>query len=91
MRSMKLDPLEDTVSQAYYLLRRGVPALQFLGMQGDRAQFGPVIRIPRGEELEDCGYGLNEDTLKVRHGECYYIVYRQHLDFDQGIVLPLRM
>jgi hypothetical protein len=66
-----------------YTLPRKVAAL-YIG-QNSRSS-GYLAELPQGAQVELCGSGYNERTLKIRlHGE-YYIAFAQDLELDT--VLP---
>jgi hypothetical protein len=42
-------------------------------------RYGPVCELPEGADLEICGAGFSERTVKARYGDCYYHVYWRDL------------
>ena len=61
------------------VLRQEVPALQLIATDNGHARWGPLIRLPRGAELQEFGEGFDDQTLRVRCDGCFYIIFNQDL------------
>ncbi len=71
-------PEENRVGHRY-VLHEEIPALQLVATENGHARWGPLIRLPRGAELDELGEGFDKRTVMVRFGPCYYIVFQQDL------------
>ena len=62
-----------------YRLPRKVAALN-IGQDSESP--GYLMELPKGAQVEVCGCGYNDRTLRIRlHGE-YYIAFAQDLELD---------
>ncbi|MBV9676398.1 MAG: hypothetical protein JO185_08690 [Acidobacteriaceae bacterium] len=64
------------------ILSRNIPAIRLEGETGQRfgkAKLGLIMHLPASSRLELCGDGFNPRTVKVRHHESYYFVFREDL------------
>ena len=75
-----LYPVEASFAAKRYSLRDEIPALQLIATENGNFRWGPLIRLPRGAELQDFGAGFDERTLRVRFNGGFYIIFRQDLD-----------
>lgn len=74
-----LSSIDDSAKQRYFLLPDNIAAMEVIPSTAGELGLGPVLRIPEGAEIEYCGEGFNEHTVKVRwHGKPYF-VYREDL------------
>lgn len=63
-----------------YTLSDEICAMQLLPGENGKAELGPVVTMPKGAQLDACGPGFNERTLKVRSDGAFYFVFLQDLD-----------
>ena len=70
---------EDPMAVHSYELRQEIPALQLVATENGQARWGPLIRLPRGAELHDFGKGFDDQTLLVRFGSTFFIIFEQDL------------
>ena len=62
-----------------YTLSRKIPAVQLVPTDGTHARLGPIIQLPSGSQLDLCGEGYNERTVKVRCDAMFYFVFQEDL------------
>jgi|1186.fasta_scaffold125128_3 hypothetical protein len=61
-----------------YTLKKKIAAIYLAGDTGSR--LGLFTELPEGAQIDVCGCGFSETTIKVRcHGQLYF-VFRQDLD-----------
>lgn len=65
-----------------HVLKEEIPAVQLVDMEHGHAHWGPLIRLPRGAELQECGDGFDDQTRLVRFSGCFYIVFVQDLNLS---------
>jgi hypothetical protein len=70
--------IDDSTGQRY-LLRDNIAAMEVMPSTAGEPSLSPVLRIPEGAEIEYCGEGFNEQTVKVRWREKFYFVFREDL------------
>jgi hypothetical protein len=70
---------EWVVAQSSYKLTEAIPAFEIISGENGAERFGPVCRLPAGAELEACGEGFNQRSLKVQCGDRHYFVFLQDL------------
>lgn len=64
-----------------YTLPRNVSAIQVLpSNDGDRVRLGLITQLPEGAEVNSCGNGFNERTLKVQCDGNFYFVFLDDLE-----------
>jgi hypothetical protein len=80
MASSVLSLPENSLPARNFLLKDEIPALPLLATENGNSRWGPLIRLPRGAELQDFGAGFDERTLRVRFNGGFYIIFRQDLD-----------
>jgi hypothetical protein len=73
----------DLLIEDRYTLSEDIYAMQLLPGNGVNAILGPVVKIPKGKELEGCGPGFNERTMKVRCDGFFYFVFLQDLELQR--------
>jgi hypothetical protein len=57
-----------------YRLPNTIAAIQASCARGGAPELGAISHLPEGAELEFCGDGFNESTLKVRwEGQSYFV------------------
>jgi hypothetical protein len=62
-----------------YRLTDAVTAFAFFTDNLGIERYGPVCELPEGANLEICGAGFNQRTVKARYGNCYYHVFSRDL------------
>jgi hypothetical protein len=62
-----------------YTLSRRIPAVQLVQIEGPKAQLGPLVQLPKGAQLDLCGDGFDERTVKVRCDTSFYFVFLEDL------------
>lgn len=72
---MKNDPLFGVFRpKAKHLLPKNVSAIQVIPDGIGRMRLGTILQLPEGAEVEACGEGFDERTMKVSwQGGFYYI------------------
>jgi hypothetical protein len=63
-----------------HTLGKNVAAIQLLNADKGNTKLGMITQLPRGAELQICGDGFNERTVRVRWAEGYYFVFLQDLE-----------
>ena len=77
----QLSTLDDLSSQRY-VLSQGIRAIELGSGQRGKTRLGPVSTIPAGSEVECCGQGFNENTVRISCRGRFYFVYRQDLEMQ---------
>ena len=62
-----------------YRLTDAITAFAFFTDNQGMERYGPVCELPKGANLEICGAGFNQQTVKARYGNCYYHVFSRDL------------
>jgi hypothetical protein len=76
--------LPDTaVPNRVYTLSSDISAMQILPFAESGARLSPVSWLPRGAEIETCGVGFDDQTLKVCYQGQFYFVFLQDLDIQK--------
>jgi hypothetical protein len=71
----------NTREERAYCLSKNIAAIQVLPADGPgEPRLGMITQLPEGAELELCGEGFNERTVRVRWAEGFYFVFLQDLD-----------
>ena len=60
-------------------LNKSIAAIELLTGDNGAGRLGAVLQLPFGSQLEVCGAGFNERTLKVRSNNKFYFVFWQDL------------
>ena len=74
---------DDVAAEKAYTLSNEIPAMELIPAPNGETRLGPVSRIPEGAELEACGQGFNDRTLKVRCQGKFYFVFLQDLELQR--------
>jgi hypothetical protein len=61
-----------------YTLTNDIPGMQLVAV-GDGTRLGPILRIPKGADIDAFGEGFNERTQKIRYEGCFYFVFEADL------------
>lgn len=61
------------------VLRKDIAAIQALSGGCGRPGLGIVLRLPRGLQVEVCGGGFSERTVKIRSKNDFFFVLRQNI------------
>ena len=70
---------DESLAPHKHVLRQEIPALQLVATENGHARWGPLIRLPRGAELDEFGRGFDDHTLLVRFGASFYVVFHDDL------------
>jgi hypothetical protein len=70
----------DPLTGNRYTLSDEIYGMQLLHADGQVFKVGPVIRLPRGAQLNACGKGFNDRTVKVCCNGSFYLVFLTDLD-----------
>jgi hypothetical protein len=61
------------------VLRKDIAAIQAIGSGPGRPTMGMMLRLPRGLQVELCGGGFSDQTVKVRTKEDFFFVLRRNV------------
>lgn len=75
--------LEPASSHPSYTLSTDIPAIQILPAGAGLMGLGPVLKLPRGAQIEACGAGFDDRTLKVRYADSLYYVFLEDLEIKR--------
>ena len=78
--ALSISPPFDLCTGDRYTLSDEICAMQLLPGENGTAVLGPVVTMPKGAQLDACGPGFNDRTLKVRSDGAFYFVFLQDLD-----------
>ncbi|MGC2657793.1 MAG: hypothetical protein WA324_07430 [Bryobacteraceae bacterium] len=68
---------------ATYFLSRNIAAIQVEPYGRESSRLGVITQLPEGAELDPCGDGFDERTIKVKwQGSCYF-VFLQDLEANR--------
>ena len=70
--------------ESHYRLSTAISAFEIAYGEDEVEKLGMICRLREAANLEVCGEGFNDRTLKVRCGERYYFVFLQDLDLQQS-------
>jgi hypothetical protein len=60
-------------------LAKNISAIELNGVENGKARLGPVLQLPHGAQVEVCGDGFNERTVKIRSNGKYYFAFLSDL------------
>jgi hypothetical protein len=60
-------------------LTKNISAIELNGVENGKVRLGPVLQLPHGAQVEVCGDGFNERTVKIRSNGKYYFAFRSDL------------
>jgi hypothetical protein len=72
------------IPTSYYKLSKAISAFEIVYSDGGAERLGTICSLPGGADLETCGDGFNDRTLKVRCGQQCYFVFLQDLYSQQS-------
>jgi hypothetical protein len=78
--------LEPAYSHLSYTLSTDIPAIQVLPAGAGLMGLGPVLKLPRGAQIEACGAGFDDRTMKVRYADSLYYVFLEDLEIKRKSV-----
>jgi hypothetical protein len=61
-------------------LSKVIAAINIRETEDGHMRMGLISQLPQGAELQICGEGFNERTIKVRWGERLYFVFVQDIE-----------
>jgi hypothetical protein len=71
----------DITRPRVYCLSKNIAGIQVLpAADAGEPRLGMITQLPQGAELELCGEGFNERTVRVRWAEGFYFVFLQDLE-----------
>jgi hypothetical protein len=73
-------PIFDGSSAPSYTFTEGIRAIELITDAHAEVRLGLVSQIPAGSEIECCGPGFNEVTVKIRWRGKFYFVFQQDLE-----------
>ncbi|HEY7305382.1 MAG TPA: hypothetical protein VH601_14765, partial [Bryobacteraceae bacterium] len=76
-------PSFDISAEQTYLLSDNIAAVELIPSATGEPGLSPVSRIPEGAEIETCGAGFNEQTVKVRWRGKFYFVFLEDLPIQR--------
>lgn len=62
-----------------FVLRKDIAAIQALGNGCGRLSMGVMLRLPRGLQVEVCGSGFSDQTIRVSSNGDSFFVLRQNV------------
>ena len=68
-------PVEWLTLNTLYTLTNAITAFRTSPDDHENDSGGPICELPEGVEVEVCGGGFNQRTVKIRYGDCYYHVF----------------
>ncbi len=75
---------ESAEGEQLRVLSRNICALQVVSGGAGALRWGPVIKLPKGTQVEFFGAGFNKHTVRVKVGSSFYFVFRDDLDREIG-------
>ena len=76
-------PLAYIPSEQRVLLPEDIAAIEIIPSATGEIGLGPISKIPFGAEIECCGKGFNEQTMKIRWRGKTYFIFREDLETEQ--------
>jgi hypothetical protein len=74
----------DITEPRVYCLSKNIAGIQVLPAVGvGEPRLGMITQLPQGAELELCGEGFNDRTIRVRWAEGFYFVFLQDLEIQR--------
>jgi hypothetical protein len=62
-----------------FVLKKDIAAIQAIGTGGGRPALGMMVRLPQGLEVEVCGIGFSDQTVKVQAKGSFFFVLRRNV------------
>jgi hypothetical protein len=75
---------KDYLPQRARIVPRRICAIELIAGHNERGRLGPITQLPQHAQLEICGDGFNERTVKVRCKDSFYFVFREDLEILAG-------
>ena len=63
-----------------YVLPKTIPAIPVISSPEGPTDIGTILQLPEGLQIEVCGEGFNERTVKVRSEGGYFFIFLEDLD-----------
>lgn len=74
---------QNAAHQTTHFLSKNIAAIQVLPHENQSSRLGVITQLPEGAELDPCGDGFDERTIKVKwQGSCYF-VFLQDLETNR--------
>ena len=84
MTALKVPTMEfsrQVAMEKAYTIPKGISAIQVLPTEdGERTRLGLITQLPAGAEIEVCGPGFSDGTVRVRCSGASYFVFLDDLD-----------
>ena len=77
-------PFSAGSAQSTYTLPRNVSAIQVLPAPDGGLRMGTILQLPAGTQVQVCGDGFNERTVKVAWEGGYYFLFFEDLEADHA-------
>lgn len=61
------------------VLRKDIAGIQAIGNGGSKPTMGMMLRLPRGLQVELCGAGFSDQTVKIRIKDDFFFVLRRNI------------
>jgi hypothetical protein len=74
---------DEVAQQTTHFLSRNIAAIQVVPHECENSRLGVITQLPEGAQLDPCGDGFDDRTIKVKwQGSCYF-VFLQDLEADR--------
>jgi hypothetical protein len=64
-------------------LSRNIAAIQVVSADRETSRLGVITQLPEGAQLDFCGDGFDDRTIKVNWQGCCYFVFLQDLEANR--------
>ena len=75
---------KDYMPQRARIVPNRICAIELIAGHDNRGRLGGITQLPQHVQLEICGDGFNERTVKVRCQDSFYFVFREDLEVLAG-------
>lgn len=66
-----------------YFLSKNIAAIQVVPHECETSRLGVITQLPEGAQLDACGDGFDDRTIKVKWQGCCYFVFLQDLEANR--------